>query len=133
MQSAAQAYGTVARKTGSPRELEAALLLRAASRLQALHDHWDERRPDGGELEAALRFNRKLWTVFVSSAARPDHPLPAAIRQNVANIGLFVLSHTLAIQAAPRREALRSLININRQIAAGLAAPARSILNRQTG
>ncbi|NJL08051.1 MAG: flagellar biosynthesis regulator FlaF [Methylacidiphilales bacterium] len=122
MQSAVQAYGRVARRTASPRELEATLLLRAASRLQALHDDWDgcpER-----DLDEALRFNRKLWTVFVSSAARADHPLPAPARQTIANIGLFVLSHTLAIQAAPRREALRSLININRQIAAGLSHPA---------
>ena len=37
MQSAAQAYKNVARQTSSPRELEASLLLQAASRLQTLH------------------------------------------------------------------------------------------------
>ena len=44
MQSAAKAYGTVAQQTASPRELEAQLLLRAASRLQNVHDHWDSPR-----------------------------------------------------------------------------------------
>ena len=43
MQSAAQAYGNVARQTYSPRELEANLLLRAASRLQAVQESWEEK------------------------------------------------------------------------------------------
>jgi flagellar protein FlaF len=46
--------------------------------------------------------------------------LPAPIRQNVANLGLFVFNHTLAIQADPKPESLGSLININRELAAGL-------------
>ena len=41
MRSAAQAYQTVAKQTASPRELEADLLLKAASRLQAIQDGWD--------------------------------------------------------------------------------------------
>jgi flagellar protein FlaF len=57
MRSAAQAYGTVARQVASPRELEATLLLRAASRLQAVQDGWDRTRP---ELDDAPRYNRKL-------------------------------------------------------------------------
>ena len=44
MQSAAKAYGAVAQQTASPRDLEAQLLLRAASRLQNVHDHWDSER-----------------------------------------------------------------------------------------
>jgi flagellar biosynthesis activator protein FlaF len=54
MRSAAQAYGTVARQVASPRELEATLLLKAASRLQ---DGWERTRP---ELDDAPRYNRKL-------------------------------------------------------------------------
>ena len=51
MQSAAQAYGNVARQIASPRELEADLLLKAASRLQAVHDGWDA---STGQLDEAL-------------------------------------------------------------------------------
>ncbi len=40
--------------------------------------------------------------------------------QNVANLGIFVFNVTLAIQANPRPEALAPLININRELAAGL-------------
>ena len=45
MQHATKAYGQVAQQTASPRELEVQLLLRAASRLQAVHDDWDARAP----------------------------------------------------------------------------------------
>lgn len=121
MYSAAKAYGTVAQQTASPRELEAQLLLRAASRLQNVHDHWESQR-DG--LDHALLFNRKLWTVFMTSATSSDNPLPAEVRQNIANIGIFVINQTLNVISNPQPERLRSLININRQLAAGLSGNA---------
>lgn len=121
MQNAAKAYGTVAGQTASPRDLEASLLLKAASRLQAVHDDWDR---STHELDSALLFNRKLWTVFLTSVTNGDNPLPAEVRQNVANIGVFVLSQTLSMIGNPRREQLPSLININRELAAGLRSVA---------
>jgi flagellar biosynthesis activator protein FlaF len=117
MRTAAQAYGTVAKKIVNPRELEADLLLKAASQLQAVHDAWDERRPALGD---ALLYNRKLWSIFLTSVTSPDHPLPTTIRQNVANLGVFVMNSTVAMMTNPRREQLGSLININRELAAGL-------------
>jgi len=117
MQRAAQTYGAVAKQTANPRELEADLLLTAAARLQAIYDGWDSKRR---ELDAALVYNRKLWSIFVTSATSVENPLPAPIRQNVANLGLFVFNQTLAIQADPKPEGLGSLININRELAAGL-------------
>ena len=54
------------------------------------------------------------------SVTSSEHPLPAAIRQNVANLGLFVMNQTVTIMHKPKREQLHSLININRELAAGL-------------
>jgi flagellar protein FlaF len=121
MQQATKAYGAVAQQTASPRELEASLLLQAASRLQAIHDQWDGAKE---ELDGALLFNRKLWSVFLSSVTRPEHNLPADVRQNVANLGIFVFNRTLSIMTNPKRDALGSLININRELAAGLRGQA---------
>jgi len=115
--AATKAYGQVAQQTASPRELEVQLLLRAASRLQAVHDDWER---DRAALDQALHFNRKLWTIFLTSVTNKDNPLPAEIRQNVANLGLFVMNQTLAVMGNPQRERLPSLININRELAAGL-------------
>jgi flagellar protein FlaF len=117
MPSATKAYETVALQIASPRELEASLLRQAASRLQAAHDSTGGSSP---QLDEALQFNRKLWTLLLTSVTSPDNPLPVAIRQNVANIGIFVINHTMAILGNPRAEQLGSLININREIAAGL-------------
>jgi flagellar protein FlaF len=118
MQHAAKAYGTIAKQTASPRDLEADLLLKAASRLQAVIDGWDRTK---GDLDSALLYNRKLWTIFLDSAMSDDNPLPIAIRQNIANLGVFVMSQTVSVIADPRPERLNSLININRELAAGLA------------
>ena len=117
----ALAYQQVARQTINQRDLEANLLSRAAASLQRIKENWDTDRDD---LDGALHFNRRLWNVFLTSAVREDNPLPQPVRQNVANLGLFVLSHTLRTQANPQPGKLDVLININRELAAGLRANA---------
>ena len=117
MQNAAQAYGMVARQIADPRALEADLLLKAAARLQAIHDGWDTKR---AELDDALLYNRKLWAIFLTSVTTSEHPLPVEIRQNVANLGLFVMNQTVSMLNEPKRAQIAALININRELAAGL-------------
>jgi flagellar protein FlaF len=117
MHSAAQAYGQVAKQISNPRKLEANLLLQAASRLQAVRDAEDAQTAD---FDAALLFNRKLWSLFLATVTNPENPLPAAIRQNVANLGLFVMNQTIDLTANPKPEQLGLLIDINREVAAGL-------------
>jgi flagellar protein FlaF len=115
---AAKAYQQVGRQTTSPRELEANLLSKSASNLQRLRDDWDTQTRN--DLSSALLFNRRLWTVFVSSATREDSTLPVDLRQNIANLGIFIMKQTVALQASPVPQKLDVLININRQLAAGL-------------
>jgi flagellar protein FlaF len=107
----------VATQTASPRELEADLLLKAAARLQMIKDNWER---DVAKLDEALLYNRKLWTVFMSSVTENSHPLPAPIRQNIANLGIFVMKRTLDVQSTPAPESLAALIRINRELAQGL-------------
>lgn len=114
---AALAYQQTARQTVSPTELEASILSKSAGNFQRIKDNWDELK---GDLSAALTYNRKLWVVFVESVSRDDSPLPQAIRQNIANLGLFVMKHTMDVQMEPAPAKLDVLININREIAAGL-------------
>lgn len=118
-QQAVLAYQQTAKRTGSPRDLEANLLSRSATDLQRIRENWEAAQ---AELAGALRFNRKLWNVFLTSVTRPENPLPASVRQNVANLGLFVLNHTIKIEAAPQPAKLDVLISINRELAAGLRA-----------
>ena len=78
------------------------LLLRAASRLQNVHDHWESER---ASLDHALLFNRKLWTIFLTSVTNNDNPLPAELRQNIANLGIFVINQTLNVMGNPKPRA----------------------------
>lgn len=117
----ALAYQQVAKKTEAPRDREANLLSKAATHLQLVRDDWDAKQ---GELESALLFNRRLWNIFLTSVTRQDNPLPAQIRQNIANLGLFVMNETRELSAQPGPAKLTTLININRQLAAGLRGAA---------
>ena len=117
--SAALAYQQVGKQTVSPRLLEANLLSRAATQLQRVRDDWETNRPD---LFEALRFNRKLWNIFLTSVTGEDCRLPRELRENIANLGIFVMKQTLATQNQPEPRKLDVLININRELAAGLRA-----------
>jgi flagellar protein FlaF len=108
---AVQAYQQTGRTTVPQRDLEANLLSMAAAHLQRIRNEWE-----------LLKFNRKLWTVFVTSVTDPESKLPPETRESIANLGIFVLSRTAELQLVATPEKLDALININRQLAAGLRA-----------
>ncbi len=118
MSYAAQAYARTAQQTSSPRETEAQALLKAARMLQDAMARLDE--IDSG-IQRALMFNRKLWSIFVGDAVNDRNPEKIETRQNVANLGIFVLSQSAALQLKPERDKIQALIDINMQIAAGLS------------
>ena len=117
MHYASKAYAKAAKETLSPRELEASLLLKAAAKLQTVHDSWRD-KPAG--LNEALSYNRKLWTVFIDAVTSDDNKLPVPVRQNLASLGVFVMGETFSLMTDPKPQHLTSIININRGIAAGL-------------
>jgi flagellar protein FlaF len=119
MQNAIKAYASAAKETANPRELEALLLLKAASKLQSIYDGWAD-QPNG--LNDAVLYNRRLWTVFLDSVCDETSLLPLSIRQNIANIGIFVMTETVSLMTNPRPSQLHALININRELAAGLGS-----------
>jgi flagellar protein FlaF len=100
--------------------LEASLLLKAAAKLRAVQESWKDKRPSG--LEAALLYNRRLWTVFIDAVIRDDNKLPKPVCQNLSALGMRVMSDTFSLMTKPNPEQLTNLININRGIAAGLSA-----------
>ena len=120
MQSGFNAYAAAskaAQNVQSPRELEAGLLLKAAARLQMIADDWAAR---SGEIDEALTYNRKLWTLLVSAVIAEDNPLPVEIKRNILGLANFIFNRTFQVAAAPEPQALAALVNINRAIAAGL-------------
>ena len=120
---AATAYGSTFKAAVDPRQLEANILLKAARQLEEVRNAWQPERET--ELEDALLYNRKLWTVFAAEVTDDANPLPLPIRNNIANIAVFVFKRTLELQAAPAPEKIDPLIEINRNLAAGLLASTR--------
>jgi flagellar protein FlaF len=114
---AIKAYAAIAKETASPRDLESLLLLKAAFKLQSVYDGWTD-QPYG--LDDAVLYNRRLWTVLLDSVCDEGSQLPVPVRQNIANIGIFVMSETFTLMTNPRPAMLIPLININRELAAGL-------------
>jgi flagellar protein FlaF len=119
MQQAANAYGQFANTALAPRDLEASLLIKAAARLQAIQDNWEARCND---LDAALTYNRKLWTILATAVTDESNPMPGPVKTNIAQLAVFIFNRTMAIQIAPDPAKLSSLVGINREIAAGLRA-----------
>lgn len=116
-QTAAQAYQAIEKTATTPRELEAIILTKAAAKFQIIMNDWDENKRD---LNDALTYNQKLWTIFVSNASDPECELPLSLRNNIANLGIFVFKRTNQLRGNPNGEGLEILANINRELAAGL-------------
>ena len=80
MQNAAQTYGNTAKVTENDRDREAALLIKAAAQLQKVAD---DDVADVDEARRAVGFNRRLWTIFVTSVSEAENPLPEAVKNNL--------------------------------------------------
>lgn len=99
-------------------ELESRALIRTASGLNLIKEHWDERK---GELEEALEKNRKLWAILASAMNEDDCPQPLEIKKSILSLAMFVFQRTVDTLAAPEPRKLDALININMNIAKGLS------------
>jgi flagellar protein FlaF len=121
MRYATNAYAKTAIETAAPRELEAALLLQAAAKLQAVHDAWRD-KPAG--LNEALLYNRRLWTILLDAVMSENNRLPTVVRENIRRLGVYVMAETFSLMTKPKADHLMSIIKINRGIAAGLRGKA---------
>lgn len=123
---AAGAYGSnVQKNTPDQRELEAHVLLKSAKFLQDLQNNWDEITPE--ILEETLKYNRQIWMMFYDTAVENvEGNRPNDIRSNIINLANFVFKREIEIMSAPAKEKLNVLINVNREIAAGLMARDKS-------
>lgn len=120
MQYAANAYAKVARVALSPREAEAAVLLKAAGRLQALGPKVEM----GPALNEALTFNQRVWTILASAATEPSSPLPLEVRNGMAQLSTYVFHTIVDAMIEPTAEKIESLVSLNNHIAAGLQGDA---------
>lgn len=115
---AAGTYGKQAKETGDQRELEGQLLLKSANEMQRLYERWDEATSE--DIDNILTYNRKLWMLFFDTAIENPDTRPVDLRNNIVNLCNFIFKRSINILSEPNREKLQVLIDINREIAAGL-------------
>lgn len=134
---AAGAYGHQAQKnTPDQRELEARILLKSAKMLTDLQNSLDD--ADRNIIESTLKYNRQIWMLFYDTALEnPEGDRPNDLRSNIINLANFVFKREVEIMAEPSKQKFDVLININKEIAAGLmtnaaAAPAPSEPQQQS-
>ena len=118
--AAASAYGDNAQKNApDQRELEGRILLKAAKMIKDLQDDWDNVNSE--ILEKTLLYNRQVWMIFYDTALEnPEGDRPNDLRSNIINLANFIFKREVEVIAQPEKQKLDVLININREIAAGL-------------
>ena len=69
------------------------------------------------KLDAALKYNQRVWTIFQAELEKPENPLPNALKADLLRLSAFIDKRTLETIAYPSPEKLTILININHNIA----------------
>ena len=101
---------------GNPRATEAWALTEAGRRMAMAAS-----RDDITSIREALRLNWRLWTIFQADLTVALETDPTnEVTVNMLTLCQFVDRHTVESLASPTKDKLEILINLNRQIAAGL-------------
>ena len=110
------AYQQQQKQSLSPREVEAMAFTKAALLLEEAK----EVTKDVESYSKALRFNHLLWTIMQADITEEENQLPAEIKANVMSLSIFIDKQTTKALRSGEAKDLDILININRNLAAGL-------------
>jgi flagellar protein FlaF len=112
-------YEHVNSATQSGREVEAAVLTKAALKLKECQDNWDASDRDH-KLDEALKYNQRVWSIFQSELSREDHEMSKKLRLDILRLAAYIDRRIFETMAFPSPEKLNIVININNNLAAGL-------------
>lgn len=115
----AQTYDQIDRQTMSGRDVEIAVLIQAAKRLEECEQNW-EKVVRNGKLLAALKYNQNVWSIFQAELEKEENPLPNKLRLDLLMLIRFLDRRILEVMHLPAPEKLKIVIDINRNIAAGI-------------
>lgn len=112
------AYQSSQNQVVNDRDVDARALATCAGRMQEVLDAGDTDRLAYGD---AIRMNQKLWTIFQLALCEPDNALPRDLKVNLLSLSKYVDRVSFEAMKGYQPQILKSLININRILAAGLA------------
>jgi flagellar protein FlaF len=111
---------------GQPTYSEAWALVAAARKLIESTQITDDKERKKA-MQAALRKNWKLWTIFQAElAVAEESSVPEDIRINMLTLAKFVDNHTIQHLGNPEPDRIMVLVDINRNIANGLLEGAKA-------
>ncbi|NQV47718.1 MAG: flagellar biosynthesis regulator FlaF [Rhodospirillaceae bacterium] len=110
-----KAYESSVKRAETTAETDAAVLENAAMILIQAKEV-----PGHEDFFDALRYNQRIWTVIQTYLVEEENPFPEDIKSNLISLSIFVDKQTYRAMAEASADRLDTLININRQIAAGL-------------
>ena len=107
-------YGAATRALGTERDVEYRVFGQVTGRItRAMREG-----APFAELAEALHENTRLWTVLASDLARPDNPLPEALRASLISLAIFTRRHSAKVLA--KEEGAEVLVEINTSVMRGL-------------
>jgi flagellar protein FlaF len=77
-------------------------------------------------LDAAVRYNLRVWDVFHADWERPDCALDNKLRNDLLRLSIFVHKTSIEVLAYGDPEKIRTLVNINECLAEGLVTGSRA-------
>ena len=110
------AYQQQQKQSLSPREVEAMAFTKAAVMLEEVKGATGNIE----EFSRVLRFNHLLWTIMQADITEEENQLSPEIKANVMSLSIFVDKQTTKALRSDEAKDLDVLININRNLAAGL-------------
>lgn len=117
--NALKTYENVDNKTMSGRETEARVLSKAALKLKNCQDNWQAEDRDE-RLDEALKYSQRIWSIFQAELSKKENPLPVSLKRDLLRLSAFIDKRIFETMAFPSPEKLSIIIDINRNIAAGL-------------
>jgi flagellar protein FlaF len=123
--NAHKTYKKVQKETLSGRDVEVQVLRKAAIQyrqvLSAINDTEKDKL-----LDAAVRYNLRVWDVFHADWERPDCALDTKLRNDLFRLSIFVHKTSIEVLAYGDPEKIRTLVNINECLAEGLVTGSRA-------
>jgi flagellar protein FlaF len=118
-------YEDMQRETLDGRELEAAVLFRAAQKLRRCASAWKD-NPTAeldDNLTDSLQFTQRLWSFLQTELSNPANALPETLRLNLLRLGKFIDKRIFTMLAGGgTAEDLLSIARVNERIAEALQA-----------
>lgn len=125
--NAHKTYTKIQKETLSGRDVEIKVLRKAATQFRQAISATDPQSKNK-LLDAAVRYNLRIWEIFQSDWARPDCPLSPELRQDLLRLSGYAHKTSLEVLAYDTAEKINTLITINECLAEGLTAGSRAPL-----